>query len=65
LSETPLILYCSCLLAQCTLIATVGIALVACSPLDSFPFALGMGVVVYASAILVFSGLAAFRIRHG
>jgi hypothetical protein len=58
-------LFLGCLLAQCLLVASLGVCLVAVSPMDSLPFALGVGILVYATGVLVFSSCAALRMRRG
>lgn len=65
LRATPLGLYLVCLVGQCLLFASLGAGLMAFSRSDSIPFAVGIGMIVYAVAVLLYSGLAVSRIRRG
>jgi hypothetical protein len=62
--ETPVPLYLFCLLAQSTLVASIGLALMYFSQLYLVPFAVGMGIVTYAVAVSFFTLLALWRIRR-
>jgi hypothetical protein len=64
LTTTPLTLYLACLTGQSITVATLGLALLISSPLGSIPCAIGIGMLVYALAVLLYSSLAAYRIRH-
>ena len=64
LREAPRPLYLVCLGAQAALTSSIGVALITWAPLDSIPFALGIGVLFYAGAILLFSLIAAWRIQR-
>jgi hypothetical protein len=64
LHETRLPLYLFCLAGQCLLVAVIGVALMASSSASSLPFAIGLGFLVYAAAVLLYSGLAVWRIRR-
>jgi hypothetical protein len=61
LSQAPRILFLFCLGAQTVLVGTLGIALMSFSRLQLIPFGVGMGLVTYAFAILVFSLLSVWR----
>ncbi|MBK9138411.1 MAG: hypothetical protein IPM17_06555 [Verrucomicrobia bacterium] len=63
-AQGPRGLYWVCLLAQVLLLAAVGAGLLAFSDLRLVPFAVGTGILVFALAILVFSSLAARRLRR-
>jgi hypothetical protein len=62
--ETPLPLYLFCLLAQSALIAAVGLGLMFFSRWSLVPFAVGMGIVTYAFAVMFFTLLALWRARR-
>ena len=64
LRETRLPLYLFCLAGQCLPVAAIGTALIAFSRADSLPFAIGLGLIVYPVAVLLYSGLAVWRIRR-
>jgi len=64
LRETRLPLYLFCLAGQCLPVALIGAALLASTPADSLAFAIGLGLVIYPTAVLVYSGLAVWRIRR-
>ena len=53
-----------CLVLQCALLALPGIALMMFSAGRLVPFAVGFGVLVYALAVLVFTGRAMRRVAH-
>jgi hypothetical protein len=57
-------LYLFCLLGNTVLTASVGVALVLFSPLDTLlPVSIGMGIITYSLAVAFYSGLATWRIR--
>ena len=62
--ETNLGLYLFCLGLQTTLIASIGVALLSFSELHLVPFAVGMGIITYAVAIVIFTLLSVWRIRR-
>ena len=62
--QTPVPLYLFCLLAQAGLIASVGLALMYFSQLRLVPFAVGMGIVTYAIAVMLFTLLSLWRVRR-
>jgi hypothetical protein len=62
--ETPRALYLFCLLAQSGLVASVGLALMFFSHWFLIPFAVGMGIVTYALAVLLFTLLSLWRLRR-
>jgi hypothetical protein len=64
LSTSPLPLYLACLLGQSITVAAIGSALLLSSPLGSIPCAIGIGMLVYALAVLLYSSLATYRIRR-
>ena len=64
LRETPMRLYLFCLLAQCGLVASIGAALMFFSQLFLIPFAVGMGIVTYAVAVVLFTLLSLWRVRR-
>jgi hypothetical protein len=63
MSETPPTLYLGCLFAQVGLIGAIGGALVL-STQDWIPFGIGVGVIAYALAVLIFTLLSIWRLRH-
>jgi hypothetical protein len=65
LRETPVVLYAACLGGQSLFVGAIGAALLASSPMDSFAFAVGLGMLVYAVAVSLYSGIAVWRIRRG
>ena len=65
LHETPPGLFFFCLLAQTILIAVVGVALAWTSGPRLIPFGIGIGIVAYALAILVFTCISVWRNRRG
>lgn len=62
--ETPPVLYVGCLLAQVGLVGMVGGALVLFNGGSWICFAIGMGIVAYALAVLVFTVLSVWRLRR-
>lgn len=62
--ETPLPLYVFCLLAQSVLVGVVGLGLMLFSRWYLVPFAVGMGIVTYAFAVMFFTLLALWRARR-
>jgi len=64
LSAIPTPLYLSCLLAQTLLTAGVGAALVWTSDPFHPPFGIGLGLVGYAAAVLVFTSISVWRSRR-
>ncbi len=68
MSETPLFLYLFCFAGNTLLTLAVGIAVVVFSRSGEYvlviPFAIGMGIIAYATAVIVFTVLALFRSRR-
>ncbi len=64
LDHTPPGLYVFCLLAQGVLIGGVGGILMACSKWQLAPFAIGLGILTYALAVVVYSLLGWWRARR-
>jgi hypothetical protein len=71
MAESRLGLYLVCLAGNTLLTAGVGVALIVCSfrwPVESdgwmIPLAIGMGIVAYATAVIVFTLLAVWRSRR-
>jgi hypothetical protein len=62
--ETPVFLYLFCVLAQSSLVASIGLALMYFSQVHLIPFAVGMGIVTYAVAVTLFTLLSLWRIRR-
>ncbi len=62
--ETRLGLYVFCLLGQTLLIASIGITLMAFSDWQLVPFAVGMGIITYAVAVVFYTLLSVWRIRR-
>jgi hypothetical protein len=62
--ETPMPLYLFCLLAQAGLVTSVGVGLMYFSQLHLVPFAVGMGIVTYAVAVMIFTLLSLWRVRR-
>ncbi len=62
LAETPRGLYLSCLLAQAGLTASVGVALMWFSDEDLLSCGIGMGIVTYSVAVVVFTLLSVRRV---
>ena len=59
----PMSLFLVCLLGETLLMAGVGAALLAFSPAPSVPFAVGIGFIAYAVAVLFYSCLSLWRAR--
>jgi hypothetical protein len=57
-------LFFACLFGQCALVSLLGAALMYFSGWLLVPFGVGMGLVTYAIAILVYSSLSVWRIRR-
>ena len=64
LRETPVPLYLFCILAQSSLLASIGLALMYFSQYHLVPFAVGAGIVTYAVAVTFFTLLSLWRIRR-
>jgi hypothetical protein len=64
LRQTPMPLYLFCLFAQTILVASIGFTLIYFSDWHLVPFAVGTGVITYASAILFFTLFSLRRIRR-
>jgi hypothetical protein len=64
ISETPRPLFLFCLLTQTALLGLLGTGLMYFSQLILIPFGVGMGMVTYAFAILVFSMLSVWRAKR-
>lgn len=64
LEETPRSLFLFCLVAQASLIAAVGVALVLYGGSMLIVTGIGMGIIAYAAAILIFTLLAVRRRRR-
>lgn len=68
MSETPITLYLFCFAGNTLLSLLVGVALVLFSHADGYlliiPFGIGMGIVAYAVAVIVFTLLALWRGRR-
>ena len=62
--ETSATLYLFCLFGQTTLIAGVGAAVIYFSPQSLVPMAIGLGIIAYAAAILVYTLLGVWRLRR-
>lgn len=62
--HVPLGLYLFCLGAQVVLLGAIGAALVSFSRLHLIPFGIGVGIVAYALAVLLYTLLAVYRIRR-
>ena len=58
----PRALFFSCLVAQTVLVGGLGALLMCFSGLRLVPFAVGMGLITYATAILVYSSLSVWRV---
>jgi hypothetical protein len=57
-------LYLGCLFGQTALIAMVGGGLCLFSPMDTVPFAIGLGILAFAIVVLFYTLLSVWRIRH-
>jgi hypothetical protein len=64
IQETPIMLYLSCLAGNTLLTALVGGALIFFSNGEVIPICIGMGVIAYATAVVVFTLLAVWRNRR-
>jgi len=64
LRETPLPLYFFCLLGQTLLVAAVGAVLMLFYGGRLIPFAVGLGIVAYAVAVVLYTSLALWHIRR-
>jgi hypothetical protein len=62
--ETPPVLYVGCLLAQVALVGLVGGAVVFFSGDSWVCFGLGVGIVAYALAVLLFTLISVWRLRR-
>jgi hypothetical protein len=63
LAQAPRPLFIFCLLGQTSLVGLVGAGLMCFSGWQLVPFGVGMGMVTYAFAILVYSSLSVWRAR--
>jgi hypothetical protein len=63
-SETRLGLYLICLLGETGLTALVGAGVIHWSPIDSYAFAIGAGIVAYALIVLFYTSLSLWRLRR-
>lgn len=61
--ETPIALYLFCVLAQSALVGVIGFALMSFSQWHLVPFAVGLGIVTYAVAVMFFTLLSLWRVR--
>ncbi|HWD19753.1 MAG TPA: hypothetical protein VHB20_10790 [Verrucomicrobiae bacterium] len=64
LAHTSLPFYFACLLGETVLTGLVGGALVCFSPMESAPFAIGLGILIYALIVLFYTTLALVRMRR-
>jgi hypothetical protein len=64
LRETRFSLFMLCLLAQAALTALVGCALMYYSPENPVPFAIGLGIIIYAIAVVFYTSLSVWRLRR-
>lgn len=68
LEETPVILYLFCLAGNSLLTLAVGVALVAFSATRTYlllvPLGIGMGMIAYVLAVVVFTSLSLWRLRR-
>lgn len=62
--SAPRRLFFACLLGQTALLGLIGAALMYFSAWQLVPFGVGMGIVTYAVAILVYSSLSVWRMRR-
>jgi hypothetical protein len=62
--ETQVTLYLFCLAGNTLLTAGVGVALVAFSGMRLVPFAIGMGMIAYSTAVALYTLLAIWRIHR-
>lgn len=65
LAKTPPLIYHGCLLGQSLLTASVGGLLIWSSKMHLMPFAVGVGIITYAAAVLVYSLLSVWRFHRG
>jgi hypothetical protein len=69
MSETPITLYLFCLAGNTLLTAGVGVGLILFSTTKNYmlivPMSIGMGIVAYSVAVLVFTLLSLWRSRRG
>lgn len=63
-SEVGLGLYLFCLISQTLLIGSVGVTLMYFSDWHLIPFGIGIGIITYAVAVLVFTLLSLSRLRR-
>jgi hypothetical protein len=63
LAQAPRSLFLFCLLAQTSLVGLLGAGLMCFSELRLVPFGVGMGMVTYAFAILIYSSLSVWRAK--
>jgi hypothetical protein len=64
LTQSHLSLVILSLFGETTLIAIVGSVLVYVVPVDSIPFAIGLGIVAYAIVVLFYTSLSLWRLRR-
>ena len=64
MDETHLGLFILCLLAQGFLVGGVGVILICCGQLSPVAFAVGVGVVTYATAVVGYTLLSLRRVRR-
>ncbi len=64
LGEASLSLYLFCLMLQAALLAGLGAALMYFSYEMLVPFAVGMGIITYATAVTIFTLLSVWRLRR-
>ena len=64
LRETKFSFFMLCLLAQAALTAAVGCGLIYYSPTNPVPFAIGLGIIVYAIAVVFYTSLSVWRLRR-
>jgi len=64
MQETPISLYLFCLAGNTLLTAGVGLAVIQFSGMRLVPFGVGMGIVAYAAAVVLYTLLAVCRTRR-
>ena len=64
LSNAPVLLVLGCILGQSSLVAMIGFLLLAFGESRLMPLGVGMGMITYSLAILVFSCLSLWRMRR-
>jgi hypothetical protein len=64
MARTPLPFYFACLLGETLLTALVGVALVCVSDVEKAPFAIGLGIIMYAFIVLFYTTLSLIRMRR-